>query len=132
MSKLSLLLTNVTPWLVLGVLMVALLRAVYDYFLSPLAKLPSIHWSARLTRGNILYTKYFSSVRHAHYNAHLNRQGDCGFRPILRTGPAEVSIMTTDGVQTVFGGGFDRPPWYDVFSNFGSVATICFSLHCLT
>ena len=29
-------------------------------------------------------------------------------------------MMTSEGVRTVFGGGFERSPWYNVFSNFGS------------
>ena len=29
-------------------------------------------------------------------------------------------MMTSEGVKTVFGGGFERSPWYNVFSNFGS------------
>ena len=28
--------------------------------------------------------------------------------------------MASEGVKTVFGGGFERSPWYNVFSNFGS------------
>jgi hypothetical protein len=111
------------PWLILAAIVVVLLRAVYYNCLSPLAKLPTIHWSARWTRCHLLYTKYFYSVRHAHYSAHLNPSGSHGFQPVVRTGPNEVSIMTTDGVQTVFGGGFDRSAWYDVFSNFGLVET---------
>ena len=125
MSILSRIPPYTVPWLILAVVVVALLRAGYDSFLSPLAKLPSIHWSARWTRCHILYTKYFYSVRHAHYSAHLNsRSGACGFRPVVRTGPNEVSIMTTDGIQTVFGGDFDRSAWYDVFSNFGLVTSM--------
>ena len=132
MSILSLVFTNIAPWIILGAFVVTLLRAVYDSFLSPLAKIPSIHWSANWTRCHILCTKYFSSVRHAHYAAHLNLSGGGNFRPLVRTGPNEVSVMTTDGIQTVFGGGFDRSPWYNVFSNFGLVETTFFRVLCLT
>ena len=108
-------------WLILSAIVAALLRAVYDAFVSPLAKLPSIHWSARWTGCHLLYTKYFYGVRNAHYNAHLHQAGDGKFRPIVRTGPKDVSIMSTDGIQTAFGGDFDRSPWYTVFANFMSV-----------
>ncbi len=121
MPKLSLLPTSITPWLVLAVMVFILLRVIYHNFLSSLSKIPSIHWSVRWTRCHMLYTKYFYGVRHAYYNAHINQAGSYEFQPLLRTGPNEVSIMTTSGVQTVFGGGFDRSPWYDVFSNFGLV-----------
>lgn len=49
------------------------------------------------------------------------RNDDGRFRPIVRIGPNEVSIMATEGIKVVFDGGFERSPWYSVFSNFGWV-----------
>lgn len=64
-----------------------------------------------------MYTKYFGNIKVMHLEAHLG-QKDGQFRPVVRVGPSEISIMTTDGVKAVFGGDFDRSPWYTVFWNF--------------
>ena len=84
----------------------------------PLSDVPNIHWLAPWSSYYNLYVKYFHSVRERHYQAHINASGR-DFRPIIRVGPNEVSIMSSDGVKAVWGAGFERPPWYDVFHNFG-------------
>ena len=100
------------------------LYLIYTHVTQPLSKIPPIHWSARFSSAHILYTKFFCGVRSTHYNAHLNRIPGGEFRPVLRVGPNEVSIMSIQGVETVFTGGYERGPWYDVFSNFGYVGTM--------
>ena len=47
----------------------------------------------------------------------MRRDGD--FVPLIRIGPNEVSIMTTQGIKTVYEGGFERTSQYAAFQNFG-------------
>ncbi len=110
-----------SPWLALAIIPIGAIYVIYTHVTHPLSKVPAIHWSAPFSSTHILFTKFFPGVRYTHYNAHVNKDGDDGFRPVLRVGPNEVSIMTTQGAEVVFTGGFDRAPWYDVFSNFGYV-----------
>ena len=111
--------------------MVAILRVLCYSFLSPLAKIPSIQWCAGWTRCQTLYINYVHGIRHGHYDAHPNHAGDRHFQTIVRTAPNEVSIVTTDGIQTVFDGTFARSPWYGVVSDirFLKVFSISSTLH---
>ena len=113
-----------SPWLAVAIVSLVALYLVYAQLTHPLLKVPSTHWSAPLSSAHIVYTKYFYNVRYEHYEAHLNKKGSDGLRPILRVGPNEVSIMSSQGVEVVFTGGYERAPWYDVFSNFGYVRSI--------
>ena len=106
--------------LVMGASMLSIGCYIYLQSASHLSKIPNIHWLAPWTRCYNLYIKYFFSTRDAHLEAHLNRSGGT-FRPLIRLGPNKVSIMTTEGVRSAFGGGFERTPWYSVFHNFGWV-----------
>jgi hypothetical protein len=106
--------------------LIAAVVLIYNFLTHPLRRVPAIHWSAPWSSAHILITKYFYGVRYTHYDAHMNHNGAEGFRPILRVGPNEVSIMSEQGADVVFTGGFDRAPWYDVFSNFGYVSS-CWS-----
>lgn len=124
MPILSRLPTKMTPCLTLMATVIAILRAIYHIFLCLLAKIPSIQWSAWWTRCRILYKIYFHSVRHAHYNTHVNHAGERNFRSIVRTGPHEVSIVMADGIHTVVDGSFGRLPYYGVVSDFGFVNAI--------
>lgn len=108
------------PWLALIVVMITLVWSIYLRFTGPLDQVPSIHWLAPWTRYYNLYIKYYFSIRITHYEAHMSKHGD-NYRPIVRVGPTEVSVMTTEGIRIVFGGGFERSPWYSVFANFGYV-----------
>ena len=112
-----------SPWLALAIIPIAAIYLIYTHITHPLSKVPALHWSAPFSSAHILITKfcYPGGVRYRHYNAHVNKEGSDGFRPVLRVGPNEVSIMTTQGAETAFVGGFERAPWYDVFSNFGYV-----------
>ena len=112
-----------SPWLALAIIPLGVIYLVYAHVTHPLSNVPAIHWSAPFSSAHILITKFFFGVRYTHYNAHLNKDGPDGLRPVLRVGPNEGSIMTTQGAETVFTGGYERAPWYDVFSNFGYVET---------
>ena len=68
--------------------------------------------------------KYFYGTKLVYYDAHLNHNGKGGFRPLVRVGPKEVSMMTSEGVRIVWGGDFERSSWYEVFTNFGCVSIL--------
>ena len=101
-------------------LMVSWLIILYSMLAGHLSDIPNLHWSARWSRSYNLYIKYFYSVRLVHYEAHVRNDGGA-LRPIVRVGPNEVSIMSSEGVKAVWGAGFERSPWYKVFYNFGCV-----------
>ena len=107
------------PWLAFCAIVIGFVRSAYVALAGPLSGIPAIHWLARWSRYYNLYIKYFYSTRTAHYEAHLRKGKNRSVHPIIRVGPHEVSIMSTEGVKTVWGAGFERSPWYAVFSNFG-------------
>lgn len=119
MSPLYLSSALLNQWLFLGVVGLILLHFNVVRLRHPLSRIPSAHWSAKWCGWYNLYTKYAYNIRHVHYHAHLNQGNPDGFRPVVRTGVKEVSIMTAEGITTVFGGGFERSSWYSSFSNFG-------------
>lgn len=47
--------------------------------------------------------------------------------PLIRVGPNEISLMTTQGMKTVYDGGFDRTSHYSVFQNFGTLNMFSFT-----
>lgn len=85
----------------------------------PLCRVPSAHWSVKWCGWYNMYMKYAYNIALTHYNAHLDPGGPNGIRPVVRTGLNEVSIMTAEGLKTVFGSGFARTSSYSVFWNFG-------------
>lgn len=87
----------------------------------PLSHVPTLHWSTPLSRLNQLYTTYYHDRHFANYDAHKEIPGKRKFRPVVRVGPNEVSLMTAAGVRTVYGGNFEKAAWYEVFSNYGFV-----------
>lgn len=107
------------PWLVFCTFVIAFAHSAYVALAGPLSGIPAIHWLARWSGYYNLYIKYFYSTRTTHYEAHLRMDKNISVRPIIRVGPNEVSIMSTEGIKTVWGAGFERSPWYTVFSNFG-------------
>lgn len=95
-----------------------LVIAAYHFVLrpaifSPLAKIPSVHWSAPFSSIWILCARHNSSENRLLHNAH-QRLG-----PVIRTGPAQISIDGADNVKIVYQGGFDKDTWYSVFDNYG-------------
>ncbi|KAJ5146150.1 uncharacterized protein N7515_000714 [Penicillium bovifimosum] len=85
----------------------------------PLSHVPPLHWSTPFSRLNQLYTTYYHDRHFANYDAHKEVPGKRKFRPVVRVGPNEVSLMTAAGVRTVYGGNFEKAAWYEVFSNYG-------------
>ena len=90
--------------------------ALYKHWTDPLARIPTIHWSASFSRCYILWQIYQNRRRYAHYDAHVEH-GE--IRPVIRVAPNEVSIMTVQGIRIVYDGGFDRTSHYIAFQNFG-------------
>ena len=109
---------STTPQALMLAFALSCLYVVYSTVFGPLADIPNVHWLAPWSRYYNLYIKYFYSIRVAHYEAHVNKSGDVS-RPIIRVGPNEVSIMSSEGVKVIWGAGFERSPWYSVFYNFG-------------
>jgi hypothetical protein len=86
---------------------------LYPITLSPLAKIPSAHWSCSVSPTWMLWARFQSRENKTLYEAH-QKHG-----PIVRLGPNEVSINNMEAVKTVYQGGFDKHEWYSVFNNFG-------------
>ena len=94
----------------------SILYAFYKYWVDPLGRIPTIHWSAPFSRGYILWQIYQNKRRYVHYDAHMGSDGK--ILPVIRVGPKEISIMTIQGVKMVYDGGFERSSHYTVFQNF--------------
>ncbi len=114
-------LRNMLLWLFLGLVLLMISYSLYSHFSDGLSHIPAIHWSAKWSRCHLLWTKYSHNTKLIYYDAHLNRNGKHGFRPLVRLAPNEVSIMTSEGVRVVWGGDYERSAWYEVFSNYGCV-----------
>ena len=88
---------------------------IHPSLLSPLAKIPSAHWSSSYVSWWIIWKRYqeqeLACVKEAH-----RRSG-----PIIRLGPTDVSISSyEDGIRMVYGGGFEKPAYFDFSSHYGS------------
>jgi hypothetical protein len=97
-----------------------ILTAIYRYILypallSPLAKIPSGHWTAHFSPVWILYLRYTDTENEAVFKLHQKKG------PILRLGPNELSVNCYEGgLKTVYLGGFRRPDFYaHRFTNYG-------------
>jgi hypothetical protein len=86
---------------------------IYPAVFSPLARVPSAHWSAPFSRLWILWIRFVHRENRTLHSAH-RRLGS-----VVRVGPNELSINDFDSVRTVYQGGFSKPPWYSVFDNYG-------------
>jgi hypothetical protein len=92
---------------------------VYEYWTNPLSQIPSVHWSAPWSSCFILWQIYHGNRSHAHYAGHTKIAAK--ILPVIRIAPKEVSLMSSSGIQAVYGRGFDRSTYYRVFRNFGYV-----------
>ncbi|KAI1274652.1 cytochrome P450 3A12 [Xylaria sp. FL0933] len=90
---------------------------LYPAFFSPLASIPTPHWSCSISDAWILFARYRSKENRTLQIAHRR----CG--QIIRIGPYEVSVNTAEAVKTIYQGGFDKHSWYSVFDNFGVPCT---------
>ena len=88
---------------------------IYPAFVSPLAKIPSAHWTCSFSPLWILYRRWQRQNNKVTYTAHKVHG------PIVRLGPKELSVNCVDGgIRTIYTGGFEKPLWYpNQFANFG-------------
>ncbi|KAK5174043.1 uncharacterized protein LTR77_001123 [Saxophila tyrrhenica] len=88
---------------------------IFPILFSPLAKIPSAHWSAPFSSFWILNKRRKQAETLAVHDAHL-RLG-----PIVRLGPNEISVNSVDGgIRTVYAGGYQKGDWYlNAFNNYG-------------
>ncbi|MCJ1356842.1 MAG: hypothetical protein MMC33_006838 [Icmadophila ericetorum] len=90
-----------------------------SYFVNPLSRIPSIHWSAPLSRAWYTYSLFTGPRTHMHLKAHRNLGGDA-FQPVIRIGPNEVSVMASAAIKTIYeSGNFNRTNWYEAFMKWG-------------
>ncbi|PNH40486.1 hypothetical protein VD0004_g6524 [Verticillium dahliae] len=81
--------------------------------ISPLAKIPAAHWSCHCAPLWILAVRWNRRENRTLLEAH-RRLG-----PVVRIGPKDISIDGIDGLRIIYQGGFEKDPWYSVFSNYG-------------
>ncbi|CAK4021811.1 related to cytochrome P450 monooxygenase [Lecanosticta acicola] len=88
---------------------------VHPAFLSPLSKVPSAHWTSRVSPLWIYYHRLQQNDTVAVHAAH-QRLG-----PIIRLAPNELSVNSVEGgIRTIYAGGFEKGTWYsNYFSNYG-------------
>ncbi|KAJ5893808.1 hypothetical protein N7495_005499 [Penicillium taxi] len=91
---------------------------IYPALLSPLAKLPNVHWSAPISPAWILWKRFQMRNNQTIQAAHEK------LGPIVRLGPSEISInCVEDGIKSVYTGGFEKHEWYPrVFGSLGTVS----------
>lgn len=109
------------PLAAIALLVAGAVYVAFVYLFHPLSRVPPIHWSAPVSSSYTLYLLYSHSRRVCLYDAHTGRQELSESHPVVRVGPNEVSIMTNEGIRLVYGGGFERSSWYELFDNFGYV-----------
>lgn len=87
---------------------------IYPYWLSPLAKIPNAHWTSPLIPWWILWKRFRQQELRAASKAH-QRLG-----PIVRLAPKDLSISCYDGgIRTIYGGGFDKPAYFNFYNYYG-------------
>jgi hypothetical protein len=97
---------------------VIILLAIYNFiiyptFLSPLSKVPNVHWSTPISPLWILWTRYHNQENRRLHAAHLK------LGPVIRVGPNELSVNDLGSLRTVYAGGFEKGQWYSIFDNYG-------------
>ena len=94
---------------------------------SPLAKIPTAHFSSSFSPLWILWKRYTSQENRSIHAAHLKHG------KIVRLGPNEVSVASVDdGIRIIYGGGFEKSEWYsNQFDNYGYVASLSVLKPCL-
>ncbi|KHN96133.1 Cytochrome P450 [Metarhizium album ARSEF 1941] len=81
--------------------------------LSPLAKIPTAHWSCSLSNCWILRVRKRAEENETLFRLHL-RHG-----PIVRVAPNTLSVDGVDALRAIYQGGFEKSDWYKVFDNYG-------------
>ncbi|KAI1823496.1 cytochrome P450 [Xylaria intraflava] len=101
------------PTLIVLILWALCRYVLYPVIFSPLARIPTPHWSCSISNAWILYARLRGRENRTLHAAHRK----CGH--IVRVGPNEVSVNSIELVKVVYQGGFDKHSWYSVFNNFG-------------
>jgi hypothetical protein len=86
---------------------------VYPTFLSPLSKIPPVHWTCSFSPLWILWIRYNNRENKVVHAAHLK------LGSVIRLGPNELSLNSLQGLRTVYAGGFEKGQWYSIFDNYG-------------
>jgi hypothetical protein len=109
--------SSFTPLVLLttGICLIAWRYVLYRAFISPLAKVPCAHWSARFSPVWILWTRYTSREIRTIHESHQK------YGPVIRLSPKELSVNCVEGgIKTVYTGGFEKHDWYArMFDNYG-------------
>ncbi|KAI0503399.1 cytochrome P450 3A12 [Xylaria bambusicola] len=103
-------------------LLIAALLAAHHYilcplFFSPLARIPTPHWTCSISDAWILLARYRGRENRTLHAAHRK------YGQIIRVGPRELSVTSPEAVRVIYQGGFDKHSWYSVFDNFGVPCT---------
>ena len=88
---------------------------VYPFLFSSLAKTPNAHWTSPFVPWWILWKRYRQEELIVAYEAH-QRLG-----VVVRLGPKDLSVACyEDGIRTIYGGGFDKPTYFEFFNCYES------------
>lgn len=94
--------------LVLGIILYHFV--VRPAFVSPLAKVPSAHWSCTFSPFWILRRRFLDDELLHLFQIH-KRLG-----PVIRVAPKEISVSSIgEGIRKIYDGGFDKPGYYKFF-----------------
>jgi len=87
---------------------------IHPTFLSPLSRIPNANISVPFSPLWILWKRWSSKEVSAIHAAH-ERYG-----PIVRLGPKEISVNSSEGLRVVYAGGYEKHEFYaNSFDNYG-------------
>jgi hypothetical protein len=96
---------------------------IYPTYISPLASIPNAHFTSSISPAWILWIRYTRQENRTVLAAHEK------YGPVVRLGPNDISVCSIDGgLRTVYGGGFEKPDWYQGFAFYGYDFNILLSL----
>ncbi|KAJ6440034.1 cytochrome P450 3A12 [Purpureocillium lavendulum] len=103
---------------IIGLVAAACLYLLYTYvlypaFFSPLARLPTPHWSCAVSDFWILRARKKGVENRKLYDAHF-RHGQ-----VVRVAPNTVSVDGVEAMRAIYQGGYEKAPWYNRFNNYG-------------
>jgi hypothetical protein len=87
---------------------------IHPLLLSPLAKLPNAHFTSPILPLWMWWNRRTGFETRSTVAAH-QRHG-----PVVRMGPNEVSVASMDGLRRIFGGGWEKHPYYLHFANYNA------------
>lgn len=91
-----------------GVLLLGIYKfLIYPAFQSPLSKIPAAHPTAHISPFWIYYIRWNNIENKTIHELHKEKG------PIIRTAPNELSVNCyTEGLKTIYSGGFHKTPFY--------------------